>query len=198
MKIKRWVINLVLVLAIVVLLFMNLNNKNKDKAFMKSMDTANRYIEELRTISNIGFLGSTHTHADFAIYVEGEIIDFSDVEYQVRANSVHVEDNEGDVLHVHATGITMAHFLRSLDMDLTAECLTLEDGTELCNDKEKSLKFYVNGKENNEYGSYIMQDLDKILVSYGDENEKEISQQLQSITDLAKTKADKDMSLEFE
>ena len=49
----------------------------------------------------------------------------------------------------------------------------------------KKLKMYVNGKRNDEYAQYDIQDEDKILLSYGDETDKEIQNQLNALTDEA-------------
>ena len=61
----------------------------------------------------------------------------------------------------------------------------MESGKKYCNDGDKTLKVYVNGEPNEEYDTYLMGDLDKILISYGSETEEEIQEQLDSITDLS-------------
>ena len=50
----------------------------------------------------------------------------------------------------------------------------------------KSLDFFINGKEHPDIGNYVFRDLDKILVSYGDETEEELIKQINSVTDYAK------------
>lgn len=195
MRIPRWTIYLAFVLAIAVLVFMNIGSRNSFNALMKNMDSANRYINDLRLITGIGPLGSSHIHADIAVYVEGKKLDMSKTEYQLRAHNVHLEENNGEIIHVHASGIALGHLLNSLEMDLTSECLQLLNGQKLCSDKAKILKIFVNGKENKEYGSYVINDLDKMLISYGSEAGQELQKQLDSITDLAETKAGKEMPL---
>ncbi len=71
----------------------------------------------------------------------------------------------------------------SIEMKFSKDCFF--DGTaNFCNDGKNTLKFYVDGKPDSEYENYVFKDLDKILISYGDE--KDLSQQLNSITDFAK------------
>lgn len=142
------------------------------------------YNSQLSKLSGIGPLKSIHTHADVKVYINGKSIDFSQKKYQLATSYIHFEDGLGDVVHIHATGLTMGHLFKSLNGDFNNNCLTLESQTN-CNDGNKRLKFYVNGKQNNEFGYYVMQDLDKILVSYGTENDLEIQKQLKSVTNLA-------------
>ena len=134
----------------------------------------------------IGPLGSIHTHQDFKVYIEGQEFDFSQRQYQVREQYVHVEDGIGETIHVHATGVTTGVFFDSLGMKFTKECFTMGSGKEYCNEGDKTLKLYVNGKPNEELGDYLMGDKDRFLVSYGNETEEEIQEQLASIPDFAK------------
>lgn len=97
----------------------------------------------------------------------------------------HLHDMEGDVIHKHMSGITLGDFFESIGMNLTETCFKLDDGTAYCNDDTHSLKFYVNGKLNNKFDQYEIQDLDQILISYGVETEDELQVQLKSLTDEA-------------
>lgn len=142
----------------------------------------------------IGPIGGIHIHADFKVYIDGNSVNFSKPEYMVRAKHVHVEDMDGDVIHVHATGVTIGEFFNTLGMKFTNSCLKIE-GLQYCSSGEKTLKFYVNGEPNSEYDNYLMGDLDKILISYGNEPPDKIKQQLASITDKAKEASGKNMDL---
>ena len=107
------------------------------------------------------------------------------------SNFIHVDsgnplpEKNGDVLHMHATGVPLWIFFDSINMDLSKDCLVLDNGKKFCNDDKNTLKFYVNGQPNNEFGSRVIKDLDKYLVSYGNEDEAAIQQQLSSVTNLA-------------
>ena len=146
--------------------------------------------------AKIGILGSQHIHAYWKIYINGNSLDLSDKYYgRIRegksaSSFIHVEhspgEKAGDVLHMHATGVPLWVFFKSVGMDFNKDCITLENKEKFCNDVNKKLKFYVNGKENNEIENYVFNDLDKILISYGNENQQEIQKQLDSITDFAK------------
>ena len=141
-------------------------------------------IRDLHLLSGIGPLRSAHLHADIKVYINGKAIDFSQRKYQLAARFIHFEDGIGDVIHTHATSLTLGHLFKSLGMDFNSNCLTFE-GQAYCNDVDKTLKFYVNGQKSNEFDNRVIKDLDKYLVSYGNENESEMQKQLNSIINLA-------------
>ncbi len=130
----------------------------------------------------IGQLGSQHIHLDIKVYVDGAFVDFSQPQYQLRAKFVHFEDGRGDVVHVHATGVTVADILDTLKIKFDQKCLTLNNGVKYCSDNVKTLNFFVNDLKNEDYGNYVVKNLDRILISYGSENQDQIKKQLDSVT----------------
>ena len=128
--------------------------------------------------STIGVLGSQHIHADWKIYLNGKVMDFSGKDHMARmqqslpvSSFIHVDsgspatEKTGDVLHMHATGVPLWIFFESLDLNLP-----------------ENVKMYINGKEISDYKNYVFLDLDKILITdgFGD-----LQEQLSSITDFA-------------
>lgn len=150
-----------------------------------NIDKLNRYVTDLRKISGVGIFGDAHYHADIAIYINGKKLDLQQKKYQLMASHVHLENGEGEVIHVHVSGLTVGHFLNSIGFRLTNSCLKTDFG-EFCNDDKTKLKFYINGKINDDVESYIIKDLDKILISYGSGNISDLEKQLNSLTDLAR------------
>ena len=71
-------------------------------------------------------------------------------------------------------------------MKLEKDSLTLQNGQVLDNSNGNTLKFYLNGKKVDELANYIPQDLDKLLISYGPENDPNIDRQINSVTDYGK------------
>lgn len=143
-----------------------------------------RYNQQLQLLSGIGPIGSTHIHADIKVYINGQPIDFSQKKYQLTTNFIHFEDGIGNAIHIHATGIEAGHLLRSVGINFNSDCLFI-DGQSYCNEGSRKIKYYANGKLNRELYNYAMKDLDKILISYGDEDDSEMQKQLDSITNLA-------------
>lgn len=139
---------------------------------------------DLSLLSGIGPLRSTHQHADMKVYINGKAIDFSQKKYQLASRFIHFEEGVGDVIHIHATGLTIGHLFKSLGGEISNDCMTIDKQT-YCNEGDKTLKFYVNGQKSNEFSSHIIKDLNKYLISYGNDDNAAIQKQLNSITNLA-------------
>ena len=97
------------------------------------------YVFSQNTLSVAGFgpLGSAHEHAAFLVKVNGQNIDFSQPQYQVQSDYIHVENGDGTTLHRHATNVTFVDFLKSVKMDIDKKnnCLAFTNGTEYCDDE---------------------------------------------------------------
>ncbi len=148
--------------------------------------------------STIGILGSQHIHADWKIYINGKALDdnffdsiamdMSNANNGISSSFIHVDkgapspEKTGDIIHMHATGVPLWIFFKSVGMDFNKESLTLPDGRKFSNDGKNTLKFYVNGKPNNEWENYVFSDLDKILITDGN---GDLNEQLNSITNFA-------------
>lgn len=169
------------IIVLAILLAWQWSSKNH---FLNQADASGRYNSQLSMLGGIGELNSAHHHADIKVYINGKPMDFSQRKYQLTTNYMHFEDGIGDVIHIHAEGLTAGHMLNSLGINFNGQCLILE-GNQYCNDANKKIKFYVNGRQRNEMYSYVMQDIDKILISYGTEDEAGIQNQIGSITNLA-------------
>lgn len=127
----------------------------------------------------------THEHADFAVVVRGEMLDFSKPEFistpdgKELSEHVHIHDNRYTVVHVHSTLTTWDEFFRTLGFTLTdstfagttAEntCLELPDGEKLCNTATERWSFVANGVPVDGLASVNIGDLDRVLFSYGPE-----------------------------
>lgn len=139
---------------------------------------------DLHLLSGIGPLRSAHLHADVKVYINGQAIDFSQRKYQLASRFIHFEEGIGDVVHIHATGLTIGHLFKSLGIDFNDNCIVVE-GKNYCNENDKKLKFYANGEPNNEFDNYAIKNLDRYLISYGGGGVAEMQKQLNSVTDLA-------------
>ena len=180
MKKKDLVFYVVILLLVVLFLWQWLSKG----ALINQISQLQKYNYQLQLLSGIGQLGSVHHHADVKVYINNNAIDFSQRKYQITTSFIHFEDGLGDVIHLHAPGLTIGHLLNSVGIKFNSDCMFIE-GQSYCSDKDKKIKFYVNGRPNKEFYSYAMKDLDKILISYGSETDSEIQKQLDSVTNLA-------------
>ena len=58
------------------------------------------------------------------------------------------------------------------------KCFIFADGRQFCTNDDYSLKYFVNHKPVSDIRGYVIQEDDRILISYGDETEDEIEEQL--------------------
>ena len=130
-----------------------------------------------------------HIHADFLIQTFDTVHNLGTAELMTTAEQshhehAHMHDEEGDVLHMHAEGVSFVEFLASLDYVIEDQNLTLPNGDELRSDvmQPEYLQLYVNGELwEDEMDTYIPQDLDRVLLFYGDPNNRPIETYLQSV-----------------
>ena len=178
---KKNLVFFVIVLILVILFLWQWLSKS---ALMQQLHEIQMDNNDLHLLSDIGPLRSTHIHADVKVYINGNAVDFSQRKYQLASRFIHFEENNGDVVHVHATGLTIGHLFKSLGMDFSNNCIKIE-GQNYCNENNEKLKFYVNGQSNNEFDNRVIKDMDKYLISYGNEDNAAIQKQLNSVTSLA-------------
>ena len=136
---------------------------------------------------------AVHEHIDFKVVLNGKAVDFSQAKYQSseeqggkeRDDSVHLHDGNGGIIHKHRAGVDLGHFFQSLGMSLSTDCFVLDTGEKFCNGNGKTLTFFVNGKENDQFGNYSISDLDRVFVSYGNESVATVAAQVASVGDSA-------------
>lgn len=172
------------------------NPKNQVAPVASSSLTLSSFDQSMITkLKNEGksypILGSVHNHADMKVFLDDRPLNFAKSEYYMKSRLLHVDNNQnledaGSVLHMHAKDVPLWWFFESLDMKLEKDSLTLADGQVFKNENSNTLKFYLNGKKVEELGNYVFQPLDKLLVSFGPENDSDIQKQINSVTNFAK------------
>ncbi|MBI5156037.1 hypothetical protein HZA45_02050 [Candidatus Peregrinibacteria bacterium] len=109
-----------------------------------------------------------HTHADFAVWIGGKQLNFSDEVYMSGSSKaeeegehphthlhpyLHLHDSNGNVAHRHKPGLTFGDFLTSLgfrlDPSSSVLCFDPADGARTCwhTTDTDDWRFFVNGKE---------------------------------------------------
>ena len=131
-----------------------------------------------------------HIHADFLVYVQDKKIELDLSKFMTTAEQslhghVHLHDDNGDVIHMHAEDVTLAEFMHSLGFTLDNDCFSLQDGEQYCNDEDSTLQLLVNGTQYGNIVDYVPTDEDNVLLFYGTTNSIEIANYLGEITDDA-------------
>ena len=129
-----------------------------------------------------GTLGSEHVHATLLTKLHGDIFDFSGPAYQIKNSYQHFEARDGSTIHRHATGVMMGWLFETIGIGLDDECFSFKASAggerKFCTNEEFSLKFYVNHEPVDSLTEMVFEDRDRILISYGSEDQTQIDVQL--------------------
>lgn len=122
--------------------------------------------------------------ARFAIFTHGTFRIFSAAMYHNLSPEVFIQSNNPNIVRVKKNNLTWNDFFSTLPFKLTKQCLTTGEGEQFCTGNEGTLKFYLNGKRDDDMLNRIIQPRDAVLVSFGNENGEQIRKQLEGIPDL--------------
>ncbi len=131
-----------------------------------------------------GPLGDEHEHASMLVRIHTDKFDFALPAYQVKSPYIHFEGGDGNTIHRHASGVSLGFLFNSLKIGLSNECFIFPDKAPehtFCTDENYSIKFYVNHERVNSILDYVLDDGDKILISYGNQNQTQIDAQLREL-----------------
>jgi len=135
-----------------------------------------------------GTLGDQHEHASILVRIFGDKFDFSTPTYQIKSSWIHFEGSDGHTIHRHSSGVTLGYLFETLGITLNDECyiFQLQSGPgNFCTNEDYSLKFYINHQQEDSITSYVLQEEDRILISFGGETPEEIEEQLQELDSQA-------------
>ena len=127
---------------------------------------------------NAGKLGDEHIHASLLVKIFGDKFDFSTPNYQVKTSWIHFENSDGDTIHRHSTGVELEFLFNSMNIAVDDKCFVFPDGRQFCTNEDYSLKYFINHEPVSDIGEYVVQEDDRILISYGAETQDEIEEQL--------------------
>ncbi|MBC8250077.1 MAG: protein-disulfide isomerase [Candidatus Nitrosopelagicus sp.] len=130
---------------------------------------------------NAGKLGDEHIHSSVLVKIFGDKFDFSTPNYQVTTPWIHFENTDGDTIHRHSTGVELEFLFNSMKVILDDKCFVFPDGRQFCTNDDYTLKFFVNQQQVNDLRSYVVQENDRILITYGDEDQASIDEQLSEL-----------------
>lgn len=133
--------------------------------------------------SKYGPYNGEHVHAAFMIILDGRQLDFSDSKYQLKSRFIHVENNDGTTLHRHAAAVPFGDFIKSVGMDITDSCFTTDDGSKYCSSENGQLRTFLNRDEITSIANYVIQDKDRLLITYGNETDSQINNKLDALVE---------------
>jgi len=128
-----------------------------------------------------GKLGDEHEHASLLVRIFGDKFDFSATTYQIKNSWIHFEESDGNTIHRHSSGVTLDYLFETLSIAIDEDCYIFTDGRQFCTNEDYSLKYFINGDSVNDINDYVVQEDDRILISYGSETEDQIADQLNEL-----------------
>lgn len=145
-----------------------------------------------------------HYHANFAVYINGQHEQFknpalyeetamcsNEKQDEVSSNPnerAHMHDNVNNVVHVEDTAVTWGQFFENLGWSLGATTLVTDKGTVYQEQGQDKLYVIINGQDYTDLGGItnrVIKDQDKLLLSYGDENNQTVMAQYKAIPSTA-------------
>ena len=130
---------------------------------------------------NAGKLGDEHEHAALLVRIFGDSFDFSSPAYQIKSSWIHFEDSDGTTIHRHSSGVMLGYLFANLGIDIDSECYKFPDGRHFCTNEDYSLKYYINHQRVNGIYNYVIEEGDRILITYGSETPEQIEEQLKEL-----------------
>ena len=128
-----------------------------------------------------GKLGDEHEHASMLVRIFGDKFDFSATTYQIKSSWIHFEESDGNTIHRHSSGVTLDYLFGTLGIGIDEDCYIFADGRQFCTNEDYSLKYFINGDSVNNINDYVIQDDDRILISYGGETNEQITKQINEV-----------------
>ena len=146
---------------------------------------------------NAGKLGDEHEHASVLVRIFGDKFDFAVPSYQIKNSWIHFEDSDGTTIHRHSSGVTLGYLFDSLNIIVGWEsrgytdllrpsetldpCFIFPDGRQFCTNEDYSLKYYINHELVKGIYDYVLEEGDRILITYGGETPEQIEEQLREL-----------------
>lgn len=109
---------------------------------------------------------NTKQTAIFTIITDQITRSFTAEKYHNKSEDVFINADNPSVVYVKKEGIKWSDFFATLPMTLTKKCLITGDGETLCNGKQGTLKFYLNGKEDKDLLDKKIKQNDKALIQF--------------------------------
>ena len=125
-----------------------------------------------------GLLGDEHEHASLLVKIFGDTFDFSVPSYQIKSSWIHFEESAGTTIHRHASGIMLGYLFDGLKIGVDSECYVFPDGRQFCTNEDYSLKYFINHQKVSDIQNYVLEDGDRILITYGSETPEKIEEYL--------------------
>ncbi|MEO6508334.1 MAG: hypothetical protein ABIO02_00110 [Patescibacteria group bacterium] len=150
---------------------------NKDEKSRSLVSEKNFQQPSLTSAQNL----PVDMQASFVIFTNGTFRVFTAPMYHNLSPDVYIAADNPNIIKVKKVNITWNDFFKTLPFKLTSECLTTGTKETFCTGTQGTLKFYLNGKRNNNALDQEIKMGDRLLVTYGNESDIAIKQQINKV-----------------
>jgi len=137
----------------------------------------------------------THYHANFAVFINGKRVAFDGPQYYQEISAcdahatplgrTHMHDENDHLVHVHSDVVTWSDFFTNLGWSLNNSMLY--NGKNAYIDGQGGhLNFVLNGKETRSIADEIIGDKDRLLISFGGDDDAMLQKQFSQVQSDAK------------
>ena len=139
-----------------------------------------------------------HFHANFALYVDGERIDFTDEKFsediagcsisgkQEPEDRVHLHERNQDTIHIHATWVSWWHFFSNNGIVFSWDYLSIPDDFWAQSwEYSGNMSFILNGKSIKNPFNRLINSQDKLLISYQTDGETDLDELYSTVSSNA-------------
>lgn len=137
----------------------------------------------------------THYHANFAVFIHGERVTFDGPQYYQEVSAcdahssplgrTHMHDKNDHLVHVHADTVTWSDFFTNLGWSLNNDML-YDGKTAHVDGQDGQLNFILNGKPTRSIANEVIGDQDRLLISFGAEDDVALQRQFSQVQSDAK------------
>ena len=104
--------------------------------------------------------------------------------YHNKDTNIYISADSPNTIQIRKENLTWQDFFNTLPMTLSPKCLVTGTGQEFCTKDKNILRFFLNGKEDPEALSKIIQKENTLLVTYGDLSKNQIQTQMEKLDEL--------------
>lgn len=137
-----------------------------------------------------------HLHATFAVFANGERINFTDPAFDLQSSGylrAHMHNPDPASMHIEGEpGLTLSEFFQlALASEISRDSMTLHPevhgGVTYTSEGNQTLRVFVAPNGGNQWtqlphvSDYVMRDLDRILITYGNASGEELAAQFATV-----------------
>jgi len=137
--------------------------------------------------------------ADAVVLVKifGDEFTFEHPNYQMKNPHIFFADNNGNSIHRYHEDATMELLFNSMNIGIDHQCYVFTDGRSFCTNNDYSMKYFINGKLVSDIRDHVVQNNDRILITFGGETDKQIQEYLSQLNSIEIKSGDRTISRDY-